>query len=323
MIRQRTTFPWGDRRRINSYSARLREIYGGRIQKVSVNAGFTCPNRDGSKGVGGCLYCNNESFTPSYCVDNEDIFSQIEKGISFLEKRYKRIRHFIAYFQPYSNTYAPLEDLRRVYQKALKHPRIDGLAISTRPDCVNGEVLDYLKKLSMDHLIFLEYGIESCDNTTLNHLNRGHTFEETVEAVFQTAERGLPCTGHIIFGLPGETRKEMLEQAEKLSSLPLSALKFHQLQIIKNTPIADLYLKNPGLFQLFSLEDYILFIIKFLERLKPEISVDRLSSEAPPIHRIDRGWGNIRSDIVQKKIESVMEKQDTWQGKSLKNDYFF
>jgi radical SAM protein (TIGR01212 family) len=323
MIRQRKTFPWGDHRRYNSYSARLREKYGGRIQKVSVNAGFTCPNRNGSKGVGGCLYCNNESFTPSYCVADHDIFSQIEKGITFLEKRYRKIRHFIAYFQPYSNTYAPLEDLQRVYLNALEHPRIDGLAISTRPDCVNKEILDYLKKLAADHLIFLEYGIESCDNTILGKLNRGHTFEETVEAIFQTAERGLTCTGHIIFGLPGDTKNKMLNQAEKLSNLPLTALKFHQLQIIKNTPIADIYLKNPGQFRLFSLEGYISFIVKFLEMLNPEISIERLSSETPPIHRIDPGWGNIRSDIVQKKIESVMEKRNTWQGKRLKNDNLF
>jgi len=323
MIRQKKTYSWGDQRRYNSYSRRIREKYGGRIQKVSVNAGFTCPNRDGSKGYGGCIYCNNESFTPSYCVGDHDIFSQIEQGITFLKRRYKKISHFVAYFQPYSNTYASLDVLEKYYQIALGHPGIDGLAISTRPDCVDEKILDYLKNLAEDHLIFLEYGIESCDDTTLVKINRGHTYEETVQTIYKTAERGLSCTGHIIFGLPGETKEKMLIQAELLSRLPLSALKFHQLQIIKNTPLADLYLNDPGLFHLFSLNEYITFIINFLERLNPQIAVERLSGEAPPRHRITPGWGNIRSDIIQKKIESAMEKWDTWQGKRLKNDNLF
>jgi hypothetical protein len=323
MKSRREIFPWGDRRRYNSQSSRIREKYGGRIQKVSVNAGFTCPNRDGSKGYGGCIYCNNDSFTPSYCVADLDISSQIDKGINFLQKRYRNISHFIAYFQPYTNTYAPLEKLKELYQAALNHPRIDGLAISTRPDCVNEKTLDYLKQLTDDHLIFLEYGIESCFTRTLERINRGHSFEETIRAINQTAERGLHCTGHLIFGLPGESIRDMLLQAEILSRLPITALKFHQLQIIRDTPMAELYIKDPGGFLLFSLDEYISLIIQFLEKLDPGIAIERLSSEAPPGQRINPGWGNIRSDLVQKKIESVMEKQDTWQGKRLKNDHLF
>lgn len=323
MTGKKPTFPWGDRWRYNLYSRRIKEKFGGRLQKVSVNAGFTCPNRDGTKGYGGCIYCNNKSFTPSYCVATKDIVCQIDQGIVFLQKRYKKIKFFVAYFQPYSNTYAPLEILKEYYQTALDHPRIGGLVISTRPDCVNEKILDYLKELARNYPVFLEYGIESCYDDTLKRIKRGHTFNNTRDAINQTAQRGIPCTGHIIFGLPGETREEMLKQAALLSELPLSALKFHQLQVIRDTPLASLYRLNPDLFHLFTLDEYICFIIQFVQRLNPEIAIERLSSESPPGHRLNPGWGNLRSDTIQKKIESVMEKLDTWQGKSLKNDQLF
>jgi radical SAM protein (TIGR01212 family) len=316
-------YPWGDLLRYNSWSRRIREKYGGRIQKVSVNAGFTCPNRDGTLGTGGCIYCNNDSFIPSYCVAEQGIISQIDKGIEFLRKRYRKTRNYIAYFQAYSNTYAPFENLHALYQEALNHPLIDGLAISTRPDCVDDRILDYLKELSGTCYVFLEYGIESCHNSTLKRINRGHTFEETIRAITKTAERGLNCTGHLIFGLPGETREEMLIQAGILNRLPLTALKFHQLQVIRNTPLAVLFEKKPEMFNLFSVDDYCYFIVEFLERLDPGIAIERLSSESPPRLRINPGWGNLRSDLVQKKIESVMEDLDTWQGKRLKNDKLF
>lgn len=312
-------YPWGDQLRYNSWSRRIREKYGGRIQKVSVNAGFTCPNRDGTKGTGGCIYCNNNSFIPSYCVAEEGIISQIDRGIEFLSKRYRKTRHYIAYFQAFSNTYAPLENLRAFYQEALEHPLIDGLAISTRPDCVDDPVLDYLQELAGTRYVFLEYGIESCHDDTLIRICRGHTFEDTIRAINKTAERGLSCTGHLIFGLPGETRKEMLDQTEILNDLPLTALKFHQLQIIRNTPLEALFKKEPEMFNLFSIDDYCHFVIDFLERLDPRIAIERLSSESPPRLRINPGWGNLRSDLIQKKIESVMEDLDTWQGKRLKN----
>jgi uncharacterized protein len=320
MTESNTRYHWGDGLRYNSYSRRIREKYGGRIQKVSVNAGFTCPNRDGTLGTGGCIYCNNASFIPSYCVAEKGITSQIDQGIEFLRKRYRKTKYFIAYFQAYSNTYAPLNKLQDIYQAALDHPLIDGLAISTRPDCIDDPILDYLKELSESYFIFLEYGIESCHNSTLKRINRGHTFEQTIWAVTKTAEKGLNCTGHLIFGLPGETREDMLIQADLLSRLPLTALKFHQLQIILNTPLSVLYENEAAFFDLFSVEEYCAFVIDFLERLNPEIAVERLSSESPPKLRVNPGWGNLRSDLVQKKIESVMEDLDTWQGKRLKND---
>lgn len=318
MTGKKQIYPWGDPIRYNSYARRIREKFGGRIQKVSVNAGFTCPNRDGTKGRGGCIYCNNESFTPSYCVAEKDIPAQVDQGIHFLQQRYRKIKHFVAYFQAYSNTYAPLDILQSHYKKALAHPEIDGLVISTRPDCVNDEILDYLKELSCKYLVFVEYGIESCYDRTLKRINRGHTFADSVKAIQKTTGRGLHCTGHILFGLPGESREEMLKQAEILSRLPLSALKFHQLQIIRNTPLANLYQKNPDLFELFTLNDYIHFVIQFIERLDPGIAIERLSSETPPKHRLNPGWGNVRSDRIQKKIESVLEIMDTWQGKKFK-----
>jgi radical SAM protein (TIGR01212 family) len=318
MVDKKRTYPWGDQLRYNSYSRRIRDRFEGRIQKVSVNAGFTCPNRDGTKGWGGCIYCNNDSFTPSYCVGEMDIHTQIDLGIDFLQKRYRKIRHFVAYFQPFTNTYAPLDALKNNYQTALNHPAIDGLVISTRPDCINDKILDYIMELNSKYLVFLEYGIESCYDRTLKRINRGHTFADSVAAIHQTADRGIPCTGHLLFGLPGENEENMLDQAEILSGLPLSALKFHQLQIIQGTPLAGLYRKNPDLFHLFTLDEYLSFVIQFIERLEPRIAIERLSSETPPKHRLNPGWGNMRSDTIQKKIESVLEFMDTWQGKKFK-----
>ncbi len=311
-------YPWGDHRRYNANSNRIKEKYGGRIQKVSVNAGFTCPNRDGLKGKGGCIYCNNQSFTPSYCVDVENIKGQIDKGVEFLEKRYKRPKFYAAYFQSYSNTYKPLDELKSLYADALSHNRITGIVISTRPDCVDENILEYLKELSRDYYVSIEYGIESCYDKTLKWINRGHTFADTKNAIKMTTDRGLEVTGHILFGLPGESRKKMLDQAEILSGLGINALKLHHLQIMKHTKLARIYQDAPEQFSLFSLEEYISFVIQFLEKLDPGIAIERLVSEAPPLQRVNPGWGNKRADWVQKKIESVMEEKDTWQGKKFK-----
>lgn len=319
----KSRYPWGDHRRYNANSNRIKDKYGGRIQKVSVNAGFTCPNRDGTKGKGGCIYCNNQSFTPSYCVDIEDIKGQIDKGVEFLEKRYKKTKFYAAYFQSYTNTYKELNELKSIYAKALNHIRITGIVVSTRPDCVDERILDYLAMLSKDYYISIEYGIESCYDQTLQWINRGHSYEDTKRAIYMTAARGLDVTGHILFGLPGESREQMLDQAEILSGLPLNALKLHHLQIMKNTKLAELYREAPQKFSLFSLEEYITFVIRFLEKLDPNIAIERLVSEAPPLHRINPGWGNKRADWVQKKIESVMEEKDTWQGKQFKKSQKF
>jgi radical SAM protein (TIGR01212 family) len=319
----RPKFPWGDGRRYNANSKRIKEKYGGRIQKVSINAGFTCPNRDGTKGRGGCIYCNNQSFTPSYCVDVEDITGQIDKGVEFLDKRYKNPLFYAAYFQSYSNTYKPLEELKSIYSSALKHEKISGIVVSTRPDCIDDNILDYFELLSKDYYVSLEYGIESCYDRTLEWINRGHLFEDTKKAIQMTSDRGLEVTGHLLFGLPGESREEMLNQANIVSGLPLNAIKLHHLQIMKNTKLARLYRETPEKFTLFSMEEYIDFVIRFMEKLDPGIAIERLVSEAPPLHRVNPGWGNKRADWVQKKIESVMEEKDTWQGKQFKKSQKF
>jgi radical SAM protein (TIGR01212 family) len=251
-------------------------------------------------------------------VELDDIRGQIDKGIEFLEKRYKMPRFYAAYFQSYSNTYKPLNELKEIYSIALEHEKINGIVISTRPDCVDDDILDHLVELSKDYYVSIEYGIESCYNDTLKLINRGHTFEDSKEAIILSADKGLHVTGHILFGLPWESREQMLEEAQILSELPLNALKLHHLQIIKNTPLATLYKKEPQRFSLFTMEEYIEFIIQFLERLDPGIAIERLVSEAPPSQRVNPGWGNTRADWVQKKIESVMEEKDTWQGKEFK-----
>lgn len=307
--------PWGNKRRFNSWADQCRRTYGSRLQRVSIDAGFSCPNRDGTLGFGGCTFCNNEGFSPAYCRADKPIAWQIDQGVKFLNKRYKNPEKFLAYFQAYSNTHGSLDRLKSWYGQALSHPAIWGLAIGTRPDCVDEEKLDYLAELARTHFVSIEYGIESCFNETLGRVNRGHGFEDSVKAIEMTASRGLHTGAHLIFGLPGETRTQMLSQAKILSALPLHSLKFHQLQIVRNTPMALEYEEHPKHFQLFSLEEYVEFIAEFLERLRPDISIERLSGEVPPAFQLSPGWGRMRSDQIIRMIELKMEETDTWQGK--------
>ncbi len=308
-------FPWGNSRRFNSWADYCRKTYGSRIQKVAVNAGFTCPNRDGTISYGGCDFCNNEGFNPSYCHPDLSINDQLNKGLTFLKKRYRKSRIFAAYFQAYSNTHAPLDRLKKIYPEALEHPEISGIVIGTRPDCVDEEKLDYLAGLSEKFFVKIEYGIESCYDETLNRINRGHTFEDSANATKLTAQKGLLTGGHMIFGLPGESRKQMLDQVSFINKLPLKSIKFHQLQIVKNTPMAEEYQNNPGRFELFSMEEYVEFIVRFLERLRPDISLERFSGEVPPALNAGKSWGMIRADQVLNLIEKELELQETWQGK--------
>jgi uncharacterized protein len=309
------TYPWGHERRFNAYSNYFRTIYGARVQKVSIDAGFTCPNRDGTKGSGGCTYCNNDAFNPSYCIPEKSVSQQIEEGVTFHKWRYSEAVSYLAYFQAFSNTYATPDRLRSLYEEALKYPGVVGIIIGTRPDCVDEEKLAYIKELSTRSYVAVEYGIESCYNKTLKRINRGHTFEEAVAAVERTAELGINTGAHFIFGLPGETREEMLAQAEIISSLPLKTVKFHQLQIIKGTAMEREFQHNPSDFQLFGWEEYLDFFIKFLERLNPSIVVERFTGEAPPRFLTGEGWGKKRTDQIVNIIENRMEELDTWQGK--------
>ena len=312
-------FPWQHKRRYNSYSEYFKREFGTRVQKVTIDAGFTCPNRDGSKGSGGCTYCNNDAFNPSYCLPDKSITQQISEGIEFHQVRYRRSKNYLAYFQAYSNTYGSLGHLESLYNEALAFPGVIGLVIGTRPDCIDEKQLQYFARLAEKHYVIIEYGIESCYNNTLERINRGHTYEVSEAAIRKTASYGIRTGAHVIFGLPGETEDEMLKEAEILSELPLTTIKFHQLQIIVNTLMASAYKDNPAQFNLFTLDGYIDFIVRFVERLNPDFVIERFTGEAPPRFQSGPTWGNLRSDEVQILIEKELEKRDTWQGKFFKN----
>jgi len=309
------SFPWGNQRRFNTFSAYCMAVFGSRLQKLSINAGFTCPNRDGRVGRGGCTFCNNEAFNPSYCTIDKSITQQIDEGIEFHKNRYRRANKYLAYFQAYSNTYKELAELKTLYEEALDHPMISGISIGTRPDCISDELLDYLEKLSKQFFVSVEYGIESCYDRTLKIINRGHNFKTTADAIRKTAARNIFTGGHLVFGLPGETIEEMLAEADIISSLPLNSIKLHQLQILKDTVMADDYKKDPCSYALFTLENYILLVISFLERLRPDIIIERLSGEVPPRLLLSSPWEKLRADQVLQLIENKMKEMNTWQGR--------
>lgn len=303
-------FPWGTERRFNAYGDYIKKRFGSRVQKVSVDAGFTCPNRDGSKGVGGCTYCNNTSFVPPYCRPGMSISQQVAAGISYLSRRYGAHK-FIVYFQAYSNTYAPLSALKSLYEEALSHPAVLGLAIGTRPDCVDEEKIAYLAGLARKWYISIEYGLESAHNSTLEKLNRGHNFEDWARALSQTAGRGLEVCSHVILGLPGESREDMLQTAARISQYPLDSLKIHHLHLVRKTVLATQYLKNP--FPLLGFREYVDLVVEFLQILNPRIRIQRMVGETHPRHLIGPIWG-LRADTVQRYIETELERRNVWQG---------
>ena len=249
------------KKRYNDYPTFFKTLFQERVQKLSIDGGFTCPNRDGSKGVGGCSFCNNESFNPDYCRAVRGITEQIEEGIRFFARKYKGQR-YLAYFQAYSNTYASLDVLKLRYEEALAHPMISGLVIGTRPDVVSEEILDYLEKLAQRYYVCVEYGVETANDTILRQVNRGHDFSVAEQAIRATAGRSITIGAHLIFGLPGESRESMLEGAIRLSELPIQVLKLHQLQIVKGTRLAEQYLENPALFHLYTLDEYLDFVVE-------------------------------------------------------------
>jgi len=308
-------YQWGHTRRFNSYTEYVRKTFGGRIQKVVVNAGFTCPNRDGSKGTGGCTYCNNDAFNPSYCHPQEPLHIQIAKGIGFHAVRYRRARQYLVYFQPYSNTYAPLPRLKKLYAEALRYPNVAGLVIGTRPDCMDDEKLEYIAGLAQKYYIQVEYGVESVNESTLIRINRGHTFDLSRQVILQTHERGIRTGAHFIFGLPGESPDDMMNYAPAVSGLPLASVKFHQLQIVKGTVMEREFMQDPASFHSFTLEGYIQFIVNFIEKLNPAIVIERFSGEVPPLLLHQSTWELIRYDAVLRLIEKELERRDSWQGK--------
>jgi radical SAM protein (TIGR01212 family) len=321
-------FPEG--KRYNSYAAQGRQRYGERLQKLVIDAGFTCPNRDGTAGVGGCTYCDNAAFHPGYSTPGKSIAEQIDEGIEFHRRRYPRVKHYLAYFQAYSNTYASLARLRQVYEEALSHPVVVGIVIGTRPDCVDAEKLDYLAALSRGEvlkgwshgiegvnapLVCIEYGIESCYDATLRRINRGHDFECARRAVEATAERGLEVGAHFILGLPGETRQMMLDECQAISELKLTSVKFHQLQIIKGTRMEKENAAHPEDFESFELNEYIDLMVSMLERLRPDLCIERIAGEVPPRFVSETPWGLIRNPDLLHMLDRRLEERDTCQGR--------
>ena len=301
-------------KRYNSFVGYFKEKYGCRLQKIVVDAGFTCPNRDGRVGFGGCTYCNNDAFHPNYSTPDKSIFQQLEEGIEFHLNRYRKAEEYLAYFQSYSNTYAPLEHLKDLYAQALAHPKVRGIAIGTRPDCIDEEKLDWLQEVAREKIVIVEYGIESCYDKTLKRINRGHNFATAVKAVEATAARGLHQGAHFIFGLPGESREELMGMAQIINSLPLNSVKFHQLQIIKGTPMEAEFASRPEDFVQFSLEEYIDFFIDFLELLRPDLYIERFAGEVPPRFVNSSPWGKIRNVQLLQMLEKRLEQRNTCQG---------
>ena len=298
-------------RRYNAFGQYMKDLYGRPVYKVNVDAGFTCPNRDGSLATGGCIYCNNDSFRPSACTSTTSLHDQIEKGIPYLRSRYGAER-FIVYFQPYTNTYASVEVLERLYREALDNPGVVGLAIGTRPDCVDAEKIALLATLSRDHFILVEYGLQSIYDTTLAFINRGHDFACFKNALALTIGRGIHVGAHLILGFPTETRKEMLDMADVISDLPIEFLKVHQLQVVKETALADLYAKKP--FATFGYHEYIEMLADFLERLSPDIVLQRLFAAAPDEILIAPVWNKTRSELLR-DLDTFMEQRGSYQGK--------
>jgi radical SAM protein (TIGR01212 family) len=317
-MRQDQHYSWGTARRYNSYTDWFTSYFGKRVQKVSINAGFTCPNRDGTLGYGGCTYCNNEAFIPAYCTPDSSVTDQIDRGIAFHRKRYRRADSYLAYYQAYTNTYAGIERLMSLYEEALRHPAVAGLVIGTRPDCVSSELLDYLAQLSLERFVTVEYGIETVSDVTLKRINRGHTFDDAARAVGETSHRGIRTGAHLIFGLPGESRSQITASAEVISSIPVNILKIRQLQLIRGTAMAQEFRKKPEEFDLYSLDDYISLVISFIERLNPAVMIDRISGEAPPRMLDDpRSW-SLRSNEILQLFGERLEERETWQGRLYK-----
>lgn len=300
-------------KRYNDFSGYYKKLFGARVQKISIDAGFTCPNRDGSKGTGGCSYCNNLTFKPEYCHLEKSVSQQLDEGIRFFSRKYTSMK-YLAYFQAYSNTYAPLEILEKLYGEALAYHDVLGLVIATRPDCVDNEILDYLQELAQSHYVMVEFGVESHKNASLDRMNRGHHFEESVWAIQETARRGIHNCAHLILGLPGETELDWLDQAKIISSLPVENLKLHQLQIHKGTRMFREYREKPENFKLFGVDEYLELMVKYLELLKPEIVVERFVSEAPDNLLVAPRWGMKNFEFTA-KLDKLLDERNTWQGR--------
>lgn len=317
-----------DGKRYNTFVGYYKRVYGERLQKLVIDAGFTCPNRDGTVGYGGCSFCDNAAFHPSYSTAGKSIAAQIDEGIEFHQVRYRNTRHYLAYFQSYSNTYAPLQRLKELYLEALSHPHIVGIVIGTRPDCIDEEKLDWLAELKAGRalpdwrrdgfgspVVKVEYGIESCYDATLLRVGRGHDVAAAERAVRLSAERGLDPGAHFILGLPGESRSMLVDQCSFISSMPLHSVKFHQLQLVKGTRIEKEFADVPQDFLRLDLPEYLDLVVDILERLRPDLYIERVAGEVPPRFVNETQWGLIRNFQILHLLDDCLSARDTWQGR--------
>jgi radical SAM protein (TIGR01212 family) len=294
----------------NDFSSWIRSKFDFRVQKISIDAGMTCPNRDGKISRGGCIYCDNRTFNPSYCHKHDSITEQLNAGKTFFERKYPEMK-YLAYFQAFTNTYAPLDKLKSYYEEALAVDDVVGLVIGTRPDCVSEELLNYLAELSKHTFVLVEYGIESANDDTLKRIIRGHDFACCRKAIEETHKRGILVGGHIILGLPGEDAAESIRQAEIISSLPLDILKIHQMQIIRNTRLAEIYEKTP--FHVYSVEEYIQLIARYIQHLRPSLVLERFVSQSPASMLIAPKWG-LKNYEFTNLLHNYLKENDIKQG---------
>jgi uncharacterized protein len=298
--------------RYYSYNFFLRQKFGQRVQKVSLDAGFTCPNVDGTVATGGCTFCDNRSFSPSRRVRRRDIWDQLDDGIRRLKHKYESVDQFIAYFQPATNTYGPVEHLRELFERAIAHPKVVGLAIGTRPDCVPDEVLDLLHELAGRTHLSVEFGLQTIHNRSLDWMNRGHHHDATIDAVNRSRGRGFEICGHVILGLPGESHADMLATAHEVARLKLDAVKIHNLYAVKATPLAEQVQR--GEVQLLERDDYIRTLVDFLELLPGGMIVERISGDAPPDYFVGPAWC-LDKPATLRALQHELDHRDSWQGK--------
>lgn len=295
------------------FSTFLSKHFPYKVQKISINAGFTCPNRDGLKGVGGCTYCNNQSFSPGYGGRQKGVSQQLKEGIDFFAYKYPEMK-YLAYFQSYTNTYESVDKLIALYEEALAYPNVVGLIVGTRPDCMPDDLLAYFTTLSKKTFVMIEYGIESTSDVTLDFINRGHSYQESIDAIKKTSEKGILVGAHVILGLPKEDRSMIIEHAKRIAQLPLTTIKIHQLQLIRGTVMAKQYAVHPEWFNLFDVDEYIDTVIDFCEYLNPDFVIERFISQSPRTLLIAPDWGLKNFEFTAKVIKRF-EERGTYEGR--------
>jgi radical SAM protein (TIGR01212 family) len=298
-------------RRYYAFSQFLKERFGTKVCRVTVDGGFTCPNVDGTVAVGGCVYCDNRSFSPNRRQPRVPVRDQVRRGIEALRRRYPSAERYLAYFQAATNTYAPVEKLRRLYDEALEHPQIVGLAIGTRPDCVPEPVLRLIESYARERYVCLELGLQTIHDRSLDWMNRGHHFDSFVDAVERCQGRGFDLCAHVILGLPDESHADMLATADTLAQLPVQAVKIHNLHVVRDTPLEEMY--RAGNIRLFEQTEYVNIVCDFLERLPASMVIQRLQGDAPPDYLVAPAWCLDKQGVLL-AIQAELERRGTWQG---------